>query len=100
MFHNINRFTVSGDVEEFERLLREVNKHMSAQPGFHFHRLYRSEREPNVYVETSEWESPELHKAAMSQDGFWGPVKQIGQLATVEPGAFEVVRESRAAGVR
>ncbi|MYW97965.1 antibiotic biosynthesis monooxygenase [Amycolatopsis rubida] len=100
MFYTVNRYTVSGDAEEFDRLLREVNRHMSAQPGFHVYRLYRSESEPKVYLETSQWETAEQHRAAMTQDGFWGPVKKIGEIAAVEPGSFQLVRENRAAEVR
>lgn len=100
MFYTVNRYTVSGDAEEFDRLLLEVNQHMSAQAGFRVYRLYRSESEPEVYLETSQWETVEQHRAAMAQDGFWGPVKKIGKIATVEPGSFQLVRENRAADAK
>ncbi|MFE3170900.1 antibiotic biosynthesis monooxygenase family protein [Amycolatopsis sp. NPDC059090] len=99
MFYLINRFTVHGDTDEFLAILAEINAYMKTQPGFRFHRLYRSVNEPNVFVETAEWEERELHKAAISSDRFLEPVKKIRQHATAEPGPFELVRESTAAAV-
>lgn len=99
MFYFINRFTVTGDHAEFEQILADINKYMSAQPGFRKHRLYRSARDPQVYVETAEWESAEQHKKAISGDDFLAGIKRIMAHATAEPAPFTVVRENSAAGV-
>jgi heme-degrading monooxygenase HmoA len=53
MFYLINKFTVTGDADEFHRVILQVNKYMSAQPGFRWHRLYQSVTDPNVYIETA-----------------------------------------------
>ncbi|MGW2099570.1 antibiotic biosynthesis monooxygenase family protein [Streptomyces olivaceoviridis] len=99
MFHFINRFTVTGDPAEFERILGEINAYMSAQPGFRRHRLYRSAKDPNVYVETAEWESAELHQRALRGEGFRNGVRKVMTHATAEPAPFTVVRENSAAGL-
>lgn len=98
MFHFINRFTVTGDTEEFERILGEINAYMSAQPGFRRHRLYRSVKDPNVYVETAEWESAELHREALRGEGFLVGIKKVMAHASAEPAPFTVVRENSVAG--
>ncbi|MFE7429450.1 antibiotic biosynthesis monooxygenase family protein [Streptomyces sp. NPDC057545] len=94
VFHFINRFTVTGDPAEFERILGEINAHMSAQPGFRRHRLYRSAKDPQIYVETAEWDSAELHRKAIGTDAFRAGVKKVMAHATAEPAPFTVVREN------
>lgn len=97
MFTFINRFTVSGDVAEFERLLGELSSYMTQQPGFRWHRSYRSAQDATVYVEIAEWDDAAAHKQAMSGAGFLGPVQEVMKLATAEPGVFETISEHQAA---
>ncbi|MGK5550309.1 AMP-binding protein [Actinomadura kijaniata] len=89
----INKFTVTGDVEEFHRVLGVINEYINEQPGFRAHRLYQSTTDPRVYVETSEWEDAAAHRQATSGEEFLTHVKQIMRLATADPGPFELVRE-------
>lgn len=96
MFNLINRFTVSGDVDKFEQLLGELTDYMTQQPGFRSHRCYRSAQDAKVYIETAEWDDAAAHRQAMSGPGFMGPVQEVMKLATVEPGAFELLSEHRA----
>ncbi|MFI7394405.1 MULTISPECIES: antibiotic biosynthesis monooxygenase family protein [Streptomyces] len=93
MHHFINRYTVSGDVTEFRRLLAELSAHMRAQPGFSAHRLYRSAKDERTYVEVAEWTDPESHRNALSADGFLGPVAELRKHATAEPAPFELLSE-------
>jgi len=90
----INRLTVTGDAEEFERILGKITEYMSAQPGFLGHTLYRSRRNPKVYVEIAHWASAEQHRAAMQGDGFRSQVKLLGAHAVPEPDVFVEVESS------
>jgi heme-degrading monooxygenase HmoA len=63
----INCFEVpAGRDEEFLELWREVNAHMSAQPGYLRHRLHRAVAPEARYrfVNYVEWESPDQWAAA------------------------------------
>ncbi|MEV6210122.1 antibiotic biosynthesis monooxygenase family protein [Kitasatospora sp. NPDC051914] len=89
----INRLTVHGDVETFRKVLTGITEHMSSQPGFLSHTLYRSTRSPEVFVETARWTDAQSHRAAMSADAFREKVRDLGGLATPEPDVFETVEE-------
>ncbi|HEY8533038.1 MAG TPA: antibiotic biosynthesis monooxygenase family protein [Micromonospora sp.] len=90
----INRLTVTGDTEEFERILGKITEYMSAQPGFLGHTLYRSQRNPKVYVEIAHWASAEQHRAAMQGEGFRSQVKLLGAHAIPEPDVFVEVESA------
>ncbi|MER6687599.1 antibiotic biosynthesis monooxygenase family protein [Streptomyces minutiscleroticus] len=89
----INRLTVHGDVPTFEQVLKGITAHMSGQPGFIGHRLYRSLRNPQVFIETAQWTDAASHRAAMQAEAFQEKVKDLGGLATPEPDLFEILEE-------
>jgi heme-degrading monooxygenase HmoA len=91
MFTFINRFTVTGDIGEFETIVGEISDYMSAQPGFRSHKLYRSAADATVYVETAEWDDAAAHKQATSGQEFRSRVGRVMQLAKAEPAPFELV---------
>jgi len=93
----INRITVTGDVAEVERLLGRLAEHITAQPGFRSRRLYQAAENGTVFIEVVEWENAEAHRNAASGDGFFGPLKEIRQHATAEPGVFELRDEASTA---
>ncbi|MFI8931151.1 AMP-binding protein [Streptomyces sp. NPDC053474] len=93
MHHFVNRFTVTGDAAEFERLLAKITDHMAAQPGFRSYRLYRSRQDPTVYVETAAWTDSAAHERATGADGFRGPVMEVMKLAKAEPGPYQLITE-------
>ncbi|HET9118260.1 MAG TPA: AMP-binding protein, partial [Pseudonocardiaceae bacterium] len=88
MFTFINRFTVTGDAVEFERLLGQITAHMIAQPGFRSHRLYQSAQNNSVYTEIAEWDSADAHKQATSGADFREPVREVMKHATADPSPF------------
>ncbi|MGA8117301.1 MAG: antibiotic biosynthesis monooxygenase family protein [Actinocatenispora sp.] len=96
MFTFINRFTVTGDAVEFERVLGTIGDHMRQQPGFRSARLYRSSRDPQVYVETAEWDDAAAHKKALDADGFRSMMGPLMKLASAEPGGFDLLVEHAA----
>ncbi|GLZ36606.1 antibiotic biosynthesis monooxygenase family protein [Actinokineospora sp. NBRC 105648] len=93
MHHFINRYTVTGDVEEFRRLLGRLSAYMRAQPGFAAHRLYRSARDERVFVEVAVWNDPVAHRAALAGEGFQVPVSELRKHATADPAPFELLSE-------
>ena len=88
MFTFINRFTVSGDPVEFERVLAKLHGFMKAQPGYGSHQLYRSKKDPQIYVEIAHWDAPEAHRAAVSSVGFAAWIDELRQLTTADPAPF------------
>jgi heme-degrading monooxygenase HmoA len=93
MFTFINRFQVTGDVTEFERVLNTISEYMTRQPGFRSARLYRSTCDQQVYVETAEWDSAEAHQQALSGGEFRGAVGELMKLATAEPSPFDLLTQ-------
>jgi heme-degrading monooxygenase HmoA len=91
MFTFINRFTVSGDPVEFERVLARLHGFMKAQPGYGSHQLYRSKKDPEVYVEIAHWNDPDAHRAAVSSAGFAERIGELRHLTTADPAPFAPV---------
>ncbi|GAA5608990.1 antibiotic biosynthesis monooxygenase [Streptomyces platensis] len=91
MFTFINRFTVEGGTEEFERRLADITAHMSQQPGFRSHRLYHSGKDPKVYVEVAEWEHAADHQRAARTEEFLVAVRQVQKLASADPAPYTLV---------
>ena len=89
----INKLTVHGRPEEFERIISAITAYMRQQPGFCSHRLYRSRNRDNVYIETAEWADADAHRAAMQGGGFRDRVKELGGVASAEPDVFDTVHD-------
>ncbi|MER7312129.1 MULTISPECIES: antibiotic biosynthesis monooxygenase family protein [Streptomyces] len=94
MFTFINRFTVRGDTTEFEKRIGQITGHMSRQPGFHSHRLLRSAKDSQVYVEIAEWDDAESHGRALRTEGFQRAVREVQELASADPAPFVPVTEA------
>jgi long-chain acyl-CoA synthetase len=88
----INRLTVTGDEAEFMRVLAQITDYMKRQPGFTGHQLYRSARNPNVFVEMGEWKDAADHQAAMRGEEFATHIKEIVKHATAEPDLFQQIQ--------
>jgi heme-degrading monooxygenase HmoA len=87
----VNKLTVTGDHAEFARLLSEITGYMKSQPGFRNHHLYHSLKDPNVYIETGEWESKEAHQNALAGKGFQSRVGQLLKHAAADVDFLEPV---------
>jgi quinol monooxygenase YgiN len=89
----INEFTVTGDIDAFERVLGEFNRYMSEQPGARGYRLLRSTRRPQVFVELADWDDAASHQAAVRSEGFPALVARLRPLvAKSVPDLYETVR--------
>ncbi|MEU1752734.1 AMP-binding protein [Micromonospora matsumotoense] len=90
VFVFIDRMTVTGDVEEFERALTQISEHMAQQPGFRSHQLYQSADDPKVYVEIAHWQDAAAHRRATGTEGFRTPLQQVIKNATVDFSPYEL----------
>jgi long-chain acyl-CoA synthetase len=89
----VNQLTVTGDPATFEQISARMSGFMSEQPGYLSHRLLRSLRQPEIYVEIAEWETAEAHGAALRSDTFQGLIKELSQVvAKPSPGIYEDVK--------
>jgi long-chain acyl-CoA synthetase len=95
----INRFTVTGDMVQFKRILDEIIEYVVRQPGFRSHRLFQSSQDSSVYVEIAEWDNAAAHKHATADDGFRDAVREIMKLTKAQADTFVVVAEHEAAVV-
>ncbi|HWB38516.1 MAG TPA: AMP-binding protein, partial [Rugosimonospora sp.] len=89
----INQLTVTGSAEEFEKISARMSEFMASRPGYLNHRLLRSLRAPESYVEIAEWENPEAHQAAVRSDEFQALISELGRVvAKPTPGLFTDVK--------
>ena len=89
----VNKFTVIGDDSEFRRVLSEISAYMRDQPGYLDHKLMRSLRNPEVYVETAVWADAQSHRNAVQSDEFRERVKHMAGLATPDADLYSVIEE-------
>ncbi|MCE7081094.1 antibiotic biosynthesis monooxygenase [Streptomyces sp. ST2-7A] len=66
----VNRFTVHGSPEEFERAFADTSAFMVRQPGFLEHTLVRRLGREDQYINIASWTDEESFRAALRQDGF------------------------------
>jgi heme-degrading monooxygenase HmoA len=93
----VNKLTVTGDVEVFHRITAGLTEFMRSQPGYIRSQLLRSVRDENVYIEIAEWEEVQAHQRAVRSEGFRERVRGLGDVASVDPGLYETVRDETAA---
>ncbi|MEU4684869.1 antibiotic biosynthesis monooxygenase family protein [Streptomyces xinghaiensis] len=89
----INRFTVRGDVERFEREFREHSQYLRRQPGFEFLVTVRLVKRPDVYVHLGHWNRLDSFLAVVHDDVFLSHVRRLG--AMVETEADQAVSVAR-----
>ncbi|MEU0580169.1 AMP-binding protein [Streptomyces griseoincarnatus] len=87
----VNKLTVHGDVDAFLAVKDRLTSYMSAQPGYVSHQTLRHAGQPNVYLELAVWQDAAAHQKAVRSEEFQSIVKNLGPLATPEPGLYETV---------
>ncbi|MFF9778203.1 antibiotic biosynthesis monooxygenase family protein [Streptomyces sp. NPDC013978] len=94
----VNKLTVHGDVEEFLAAKDRVTAHMSTQPGYLGHQTLRLVGGKPVFLELAQWQDAAAHRAAVTHPDFQALVGGLRQLATPEPGLYEVLAERSSTG--
>ncbi|AZM79837.1 antibiotic biosynthesis monooxygenase [Streptomyces sp. KPB2] len=84
----INRFTVTGDPEEFEAAFAKVAAFMTARPGILGHTLSRHLDEPGQYVNVAVWRDAGSLRAAVAHPDFGAHAGELRRLATSESDVY------------
>jgi quinol monooxygenase YgiN len=93
----INRFTVTGPAEEFERLFEDTSAFFRDRPGFLRHRLLRHTQQPGAYVNIAEWTDAAAFRAAVTHPDFAPHAAALRALSTSDPNLYAPVLEREAA---
>ncbi|MFG2121414.1 antibiotic biosynthesis monooxygenase family protein [Streptomyces sp. NPDC048710] len=89
----INKFTVNGDFDEFERIWAQSADFMRSQKGFIGFKLHRSLSRPDVYVNVALWESQADHQRVLASPEFAEHIKELAAVAVPDPDLYTVVLE-------
>jgi len=84
----VNRFEVTGSVEEFEKAFHATSAYFADRPGFIDHRLLRSTQREGHYVNVARWRDERSLRAAVSRPDFAAHAQALRALATSEPEVF------------
>ncbi|MFC8870961.1 antibiotic biosynthesis monooxygenase family protein [Streptomyces sp. NPDC057148] len=77
----VNRFTVTGDPDDFEKAFARVAEFMTVQPGILGYTLSRDADDPQRYVNIARWKDAPALRAAVSRPGFQEHVAELRTLA-------------------
>ncbi|MFD5508219.1 antibiotic biosynthesis monooxygenase family protein [Streptomyces sp. NPDC127051] len=94
----VNKLTVHGDIDRFLEVKDRLTAYMSSQPGYIGHEALRHLGDQRVFLELAVWADAQAHASAVRSEEFQDLVKDLGPLATPEPGLYETVEA--APGVR
>ncbi|MEU4035493.1 antibiotic biosynthesis monooxygenase family protein [Streptomyces collinus] len=89
----INRFEVTGPVEEFERAFERTSAFFAAQPGFVRHRLLRHLDRPGRYVNVADWADEPSFRQALRQPEFAAHRAALRALSDSDPELFTPLLE-------
>lgn len=84
----VNRFSLHGSPEEFERAFAETSAFMGSQPGFLFHALLRHEGKEDQYVNIALWRDAASLRAAVGNRDFQPHASALRALSTSEPNIY------------
>jgi monooxygenase len=94
----VNRFTVHGDAEQFERVFADTARFMVKQPGFIRHTLVRHTTQPGSYVNIAHWRSEADLQQAVRQPEFQAHAEGLRALSKSEPNVYRPTQQRAAAG--
>ncbi|MFI2346159.1 antibiotic biosynthesis monooxygenase family protein [Streptomyces sp. NPDC019443] len=80
----VNRFTVAGEPDDFEKVFARIAEFMTAQPGILGYTLSRHVDDPKRYVNIARWENVQALRAAVAEPDFQEHVRELRQLAESE----------------
>lgn len=84
----VNKFTVHGPSEEFERVFAETSEFMARQPGFLRYTLLRRADEPHSYLNIAHWSDAESLRRAVARPEFRPHATALRALSTSEPNLY------------
>jgi quinol monooxygenase YgiN len=84
----VNRFTLNGAPEDFERTFTETAEFIRKQPGLLRYTLSRDVGEPNNYVNIALWEDAQSLRAVVAHPEFAAHAQSLRALATSEGAVY------------
>lgn len=94
----INRFTVHGSPEEFERAFAESTEFMRRQPGFLRYTLLREVAKHDSYLNIAYWQDGQSLRAAVGRPEFQAHVAALRALSSREHALYTPHQEYASAG--
>jgi heme-degrading monooxygenase HmoA len=89
----VNNFALKGPAAEFERVFTETSDFLRVQPGFLSHRLVRSAKDPQHYLNIALWESEAALRAASGLAEFADHAHRLREVASTDPQFYQPVME-------
>ncbi|WP_406631996.1 antibiotic biosynthesis monooxygenase family protein [Amycolatopsis sp. WGS_07] len=89
----VNKMTVTGSPETYEKLYERAGRYMEEQPGLIRYQLSRSQKESDVYFNVAEWESAEAFEQAARGERFAELLADLSGLVESDQDLYEVVLE-------
>jgi heme-degrading monooxygenase HmoA len=80
----VNRFTVNGAPEDFERAFTETADFIRRQPGLLRYTLSRDVKDSSQYVNVALWDSADSLKVVLAHPDFASHAASLRSLATSE----------------
>ncbi|MDH6132397.1 quinol monooxygenase YgiN [Kitasatospora sp. MAA4] len=87
----VNKLTLIGSAEEFEKRYEKVAEFMETQVGLIRYALTRSPKDPSVYFNIAEWEDEETFRTALKDPEFRVRLDALTGLIKGEPHLTEPV---------
>ena len=84
----VNRFTVQGTPQDFERAFRGTAEFLRRQPGLVGWTLSQQVDAPGSYVNVAVWESEQAFRAAVSHPDFRQHAAAVRRLASSESALY------------
>lgn len=91
----VNKLTLIGDAEEFEKRYEAVGAFMETQPGLIRYSLVRSGKDSSVYFNLAEWEDEETFRKALAEPEFRSRLDALSGLIKGEPHLTVPVRQGQ-----
>ncbi|WP_116199115.1 antibiotic biosynthesis monooxygenase family protein [Amycolatopsis circi] len=89
----VNKMTVLGSAETYERLYERAGRYMEEQPGLIRYQLARSQKQPDVYFNVAEWETAEAFEQAARGERFAELLADLTGLVESDQDVYQVVFE-------
>jgi heme-degrading monooxygenase HmoA len=87
----VNKVTVVGKAEDFERVYGNIAEYLRTRPGLVRYQLLRSQKDPDTYFNVAEWETQEFFAAAMAEPEFRARLKLLENVIKGDPHVTDVV---------
>jgi long-chain acyl-CoA synthetase len=89
----LNRLTIAGDPDKFEKVFDKSSAFMRKQPGFMGHTLVKSLRNPGSYVNIAHWEQATDHIRSVQNPEFMEHITALAAVSSSDPDLYSIVMD-------